>query len=101
MQDVSSSGTVWTVRSPFNSSGFDLDAVGVIHQKTLLADFNSDGIVDLSDYSIFAAAYLSEPNDENWNQHCDISEPPDEFIDMLDFISFSNEWLITEQWYLP
>ena len=86
--------------TPFETGGFDLDAVGVIHEKTLLADFNGDGIVDFPDYSIFAEAYLSEPGDENWNQQCDISEPADNIIDMLDFVWFVDEWLNTEQWYV-
>ena len=85
--------------TPFATGGFDLDAVAVIHEKTLLADFNGDGIVNFSDYSIFAAAYMSEPGDENWNQQCDISQPADNVIDMLDFAWFVDEWLITEQWY--
>jgi hypothetical protein len=79
--------------TPFATGGFDLDAVGVIHEKTLLADFNGDGVVSCFDYSIFAAAYMSEPEDENWNQNCDISEPADDIIDMWDFTVFARQWL--------
>jgi len=79
--------------TPFATGGFDLDAVGVIHEKTLLADFNGDGVVNCFDYSIFAAAYMSEPEDENWNQNCDISEPADDIIDMWDFTVFARQWL--------
>ena len=86
--------------TPFSTGGFDLDAVGVIHEKTVSADFNGDGIVNFSDYSIFAAAYLSKPGDGNWDQRCDISEPADNVIDMLDFARLVDEWLITEQWYV-
>jgi len=66
-----------------------IDVVGCIQ----LADFNADGIVNFSDYSIFAAAYLSEQGDENWNQQCDIYDPADDVIDMLDFLWFVDEWL--------
>jgi len=85
----------------FPTGGFDLDAVGVIHEKTLWADFDGDGTVNFSDYSIFSAAYLSNPNDENWNQQCDISDPADDVVNMLDFLWFVDEWLIVEEWYVP
>jgi hypothetical protein len=66
-----------------------IDVVGYVQP----ADFSGDGIVDFTDYSIFAAAYLSEPNDENWNQDCDIAQPADNIIDMLDLAWFVDEWL--------
>lgn len=83
--------------TPFATGGFDLDAVGVIHEKTLLEDFNGDMVVDFFDYSIFANAYLSGPGDANWNKRCDISEPADGVIDMFDFIWFIDNWLNTGQ----
>ena len=86
--------------TPFPTGGFDLDAVGVIHEKTLPADFNGDGIVSFPDYCIFAAAYMSSLEDENWDRRCDISEPADNVVDMLDFVWFVDEWLSTEQWYV-
>jgi hypothetical protein len=66
-----------------------IDVVGYVQP----ADFSGDGIVNFTDYSIFATAYLSEPNDENWNQDCDIAQPVDNIIDMLDFAWFVDEWL--------
>jgi hypothetical protein len=66
-----------------------IDVVGYVQP----ADFSGDGIVDFTDCSIFATAYLSEPNDENWNEDCDISQPADNIINMLDFAWFANEWL--------
>jgi hypothetical protein len=66
-----------------------IDVVGYVQP----ADFSGDGIVNLIDYSIFAAAYLSEPSDENWNQDCDIAQPVDNIIDMLDLAWFVDEWL--------
>lgn len=38
----------------FSTGGFDLDGVGVIHQKTLNADLYADGIVNLLDFELFA-----------------------------------------------
>ncbi len=81
--------------TPFPTGGFDLDAVGVIHEKILLADFDSNDVVNFSDYSIFANAYMSGPGDGNWNEQCDISDPNDDVIDLLDFLWFIDEWLNT------
>jgi hypothetical protein len=66
-----------------------IDVIGYVQP----ADFSGDGIVNFIDYSIFAAAYLSEPSDENWNQDCDIAQPADNIIDMLDLAWFVDEWL--------
>jgi hypothetical protein len=66
-----------------------IDVVGYVRP----ADFSGDGIVNFTDYSIFAAAYLGKPNDENWNQDCDIAQPADNIIDMLDLARFMDEWL--------
>lgn len=66
-----------------------IDVVGFVEP----ADFYGDGIVDFFDHSIFAAAYMSGPDDENWDQDCDISEPVDNIIDMLDFAQFVAKWL--------
>ena len=66
-----------------------IDVVGYVRP----ADFSGDGIVNFTDYSIFAAAYMSKPNDENWNQDCDIAQPADNIIEMLDLARFMDEWL--------
>jgi len=66
-----------------------IDVVGYVWP----ADFYGDGIVNFSDHCIFAAAYMSGPDDENWNQDCDISQPADNIIDALDFVWFVYEWL--------
>jgi len=87
--------------TPFHTSGFDLDAVGVMHEKTLWADFSGDGIVDFYDYSVIASAYGSYPGGENWNKWCNISEVSDDVINILDIASFAKGWLGTEQWYVP
>ena len=66
-----------------------IDVVGFVEP----ADFYGDGIVDFFDHSIFAAAYTKGPDDEDWNQDCDISEPANDTIDMLDFAQFMVKWL--------
>jgi len=66
-----------------------IDVVGFVEP----ADFYGDGIVDFFDHSIFAAAYTKGPDDEDRNQDCDISEPANDTIDMLDFAQFVVKWL--------
>lgn len=87
----------WT--TDFSTGGFDLDAVGVIHQKTLTADINGDGIVNLQDYASFSGAYLSTPSMTNWNYKCDMAPFIDDKINLADMGIFFDQWLSTEEWY--
>jgi hypothetical protein len=66
-----------------------VDVVGYVQP----ADFFVDGIVNFTDYSIFVAAYLSDPNDESWNRDCDIAQPADNIVDMKDLAWFVGMWL--------
>jgi len=61
----------------------------------LLGDFNNDGIANFSDFSILASAWLTDPNDANWNAACDISDPNDDLIDERDLAVFIENWLVT------
>ena len=81
------------------SAGVDLDAIGVIHQKTLQADISGDGIVNLEDYVAFSAAYLSDPISPRWNYKCDLEPFIDDYINMDDILVLTEQWLLTEQWY--
>jgi hypothetical protein len=67
--------------TPFEAGGFDLDAVGVRHQKTLNADVNGDGIVDYRDFARLAATDTGG------------------FAVSADMIKLLEEWLCTEPWY--
>lgn len=73
------------------SAGFDLDAIAVLHMRT--ADFDESGGVDMVDLMILTESWLSQPDDENWNSRCDISEPADGIINLLDFAVFASQWL--------
>lgn len=53
---------------------------------------DGDGDVDDDDFTIFYDAFLSRPGDANWNPMCDLSYPPDNYIDMIDFAVFSAHW---------
>jgi hypothetical protein len=59
----------------------------------LLGDFVSSNRVDFMDFAILANAWLSDPMQANWDGRCDISEPPDNVIDILDLEIFSQNWL--------
>jgi opacity protein-like surface antigen len=57
------------------------------------ANFNGDYRVDLSDFSILGFAWQSHPDDDNWNQVCDISTPRDNVINQHDLAVFCGSWL--------
>jgi len=59
----------------------------------LSGDFEPDGDVDFKDFAIFAAAWLSQPGDANWNAVCDISMLSDNIIDEYDLMVFCENWL--------
>jgi len=60
---------------------------------SLPADFNVSGTINLVDFSVFSAAWLSREGDSNWNVLCDISNPPDDVIDLRDLSELLNLWL--------
>jgi len=72
--------------------------MGVDEANSNPADFNENGQVNLPDFSILAAAWLTEPDDPQWNSLCDISTPADDFIDILDLAAYSNQWLWKANW---
>jgi hypothetical protein len=49
--------------------------------------------VDFLDYALLAEAWMSEPNDGNWDAACDISEPNDGIIDGRDLGVLGENWL--------
>ncbi len=57
------------------------------------ADFICPDGVDFLDFAVFASAWISKPGDANWLPICDISQPKDSFIDMLDLAVFCENWL--------
>jgi hypothetical protein len=57
------------------------------------ADFTCPDGVDFTDFAILANAWLSNPTQVNWNGRCDIAEPPDSVIDVLDLAIFTQHWL--------
>ena len=57
------------------------------------ADFTCPDGVDFIDFATLANAWLSDSTQLNWNGRCDIAEPPDNVIDVLDLAIFAENWL--------
>lgn len=57
-----------------------------------IADFDSNGTVDILDLITLSEAWLTEPWDADWNEACDISNPADGIIDLYDFAVFAQFW---------
>jgi hypothetical protein len=82
----------------YKTGGVDLDAVGVLHPQLLSADVNLDGRVDLADLIAFQYAWLCHFGDANFVQRCDLADPKDHQIDVLDLAVFCDQWLGVESW---
>ena len=57
-------------------------------------DLDHNGTVNLQDYAILAAAYLTAPPDPNYCPTCDIAQPLNNSIDHQDLQTLSQNWLI-------
>lgn len=82
----------------WGSGGFDLDAIGVLEGQEYSADINLDGVVDMFDFALFASAWQSHFGQANWIARCDLAEPKDLIIDVLDLAAFTEQWLKKENW---
>jgi hypothetical protein len=56
----------------------------------LTGDINGDGVVNLADLLILAAAFGSEPGDTNWNPACDFNG--DGQVDVSDLLMLAENW---------
>ncbi|MHC4498007.1 MAG: hypothetical protein ACYS21_02700, partial [Planctomycetota bacterium] len=66
---------------------------GIVVAAPPLGDFDEDGDVDLKDFAIFAAAWLSELGHAQWNPYYDIGIPADNSVDAFDLAVLVNNWL--------
>jgi hypothetical protein len=82
----------------FESGGVDLEAVGVLEEQRYSADINLDGAVDMFDFALFGSAWGSCFGQANWIGRCDLAEPRDYVVDILDMAVFSGQWLGVEEW---
>jgi len=56
-------------------------------------DLDCNGSVNMVDFAIFALAWLTEPGDDQWNPCCDMSFPPDGYVDWRDLGFLVGNWL--------
>jgi len=82
----------------WGSGGFDLEAIGVLHEQALSADINLDGRVDGQDLAAFAEAWLCQFGDKTWNARCDLARPADLLVNTRDFAVFAAQWRHVEPW---
>lgn len=82
----------------FESSGVDLEAVGILEEQSCSADINLDGLVDMCDFVLFSSAWGSHFGQVHWIGRCDLAEPKDYIIDRFDLAVFSAQWLKVESW---
>ena len=76
-----------------DDNGNDSGSAYVFGPTEQTGDFDDNCDVDFGDFAILALAWLTEPGDMQWNPTCDISDPSDDVIDMLDLDVFTDNWL--------
>ena len=55
-------------------------------------DCTGDQIINGNDLSALSSAWLSEPNQANWNPSCDVSDPGDDWINNKDLAVMGQAW---------
>jgi hypothetical protein len=62
-------------------------------------DMNNDCHVNMYDFAIMAAAWLTSPGDADYNSVCELTG--DDVIDVADLAALARQWLMGRQWPLP
>jgi hypothetical protein len=73
---------------PANGTGIEL-----VTGPGPVGDLYTDGVVDFKDFAKFAAAWRSEPGDDNWNAACDLLISGSNVIDEYDLAELIENWL--------
>ena len=74
----------------------DIDVVDMGAYEFVLAyfgDFDNDCSVNFFDISILARAWMTQEGDPDWDLACDISDPPDDYINWRDAAVLCENWL--------
>jgi len=79
-----------------DANGTEIVDMGADEYYWSPADFNNDGLVNFFDYALFASAWQSEPNDDNYNEDCDLED--NNSIDYNDLALFCEDWLWQTAW---
>jgi hypothetical protein len=58
-----------------------------------MGDLDYNCRVDFYDFSIFGRAWETEQGDSDWDWACDMSDPPDDYIDWRDVAILCENWL--------
>jgi hypothetical protein len=82
----------------YDSSGLDLEAIGVLYPQQYKGDINLDGVVDYGDLSILTGAWLKQFGQDGWVARCDIDDLKDMIVDFVDFAVLAKDWGKVEQW---
>jgi hypothetical protein len=76
----------------------DIDVVDIGAYEFDLAyfgDFDNNCSVNFFDFSILARAWMTQEGEPGWDWVCDISDPPDYYIDWRDLAILCDNWLTT------
>lgn len=57
------------------------------------ADINSDGTADQADLAALSRAWLTFPDDNQWNPYCDLAIPFDDMVDLEDLAVLAGQWM--------
>jgi uncharacterized repeat protein (TIGR01451 family) len=79
-----------------DANGTEIVDMGADEYYWSPADINSDGFVNFFDYAFFASAWQSVPNDDNYNEDCDLED--NNSIDYNDIALFCKDWLWQAAW---
>jgi len=79
-----------------DANGSEIVDMGADEYYWSPADINSDGFVNFFDYAFFASAWQSDPNDNNYNEDCDLED--NNSIDYNDIALFCEDWLWQTAW---
>jgi len=65
---------------------------GSVTANLSLADFNEDGVIDMSDFAMLAAMWLSQAAEPDWDSAYDIADPSDGSVDLRDYAALAEQW---------
>jgi len=71
----------------------------VLHEQDYAGDIDLNGVVDMSDFALFASAWKSRFGQGHWNRRCDLQADGDLVIDTADLRAFAGDWLGIEKWH--
>lgn len=76
----------------YNANGTYYGVIDTV--RIVQADFTRDGVVDIRDFAVLAAAWQTTPQDAGWNPDCDLADQASQRIDGSDLTAFLSYWLI-------